>query len=174
MRRWLTLLAAGAAIAIAGFACASNPRPVPLDASPADWELLTGRWLGDYTITASPRQGTIEFRLAAGADQASGDVLMFPAKGARPYGPYRHNSPEQGPEPGAAAQLLTIRFVRAADGRLSGALAPYWDPDRECQARATFAGEMKGQVIEGTFVTTCEDGVRQLNGRWKVTRRPSR
>ena len=159
-------------VALGIAACAGNPAPVPVFASRADWEILSGHWSGSYSTSPSTRHGVIEFTLSAGEEQASGDVLMV-ADGAHvPYRPYPPNDPRQGPINAPYTQLLTIRFVRADRGEISGTIASYWDPDRSCQASATFLGEAQTRVIEGTFTSTCEDGVRQLRGTWRVTRQP--
>lgn len=56
--------------------------------------------------------------------------------------PYRRYAPTSGATPVEPfTELLTIRFVRAVDGQISGDLEPYWDPDRRCQASATVLGE---------------------------------
>ena len=153
-------------------ACAGNPRSVPVFASRADWEILSGHWSGSYSTSPSTRHGVIEFTLSAGEEQASGDVLMVADGAHGPYRPYPPNDPRQGPINAPYTQLLTIRFVRADRGEISGTIASYWDPDRSCQASATFLGGAQNRVIEGTFKSTCEDGVRQLRGTWRVTRQP--
>ena len=159
-------------ISLGTAACAGNPPPVPVSAGRADWEILNGHWSGSYSTSPSGRHGVIEFTLSAGDEQASGDVLMV-ADGAHvPYRPYPPNDPRQGPINAPYTQLLTIRFVRADRGEISGTIASYWDPDRSCQASATFLGDVQNRVIEGTFTSMCEDGVRQLRGTWRVTRQP--
>ncbi len=159
-------------VTIGSAACAGNPALVPVFANRADWETLAGRWRGSYSSAASNRRGVIDFTLSAGAGQASGDVLMI-AEGRRvPYRPYPPGDPRLGRIDMAYTQLLTIKFVRAEQGQISGTIASYWDPDRSCQASATFLGAARTRVIEGTFTSTCEDGVRQLRGTWRVTRQP--
>jgi len=153
--------------------CSGNPRPVPVSASRADWEILSGHWSGSYSTSLPDRHGLIDFTLSAGDEQAAGDVMMI-AEGARvPYRPYPPGDPRLGPTDAPYTQLLTIKFVRAEQGRISGTIASYWDPDRSCQASATFLGAAQGRVIDGTFISTCGDGVRQLHGKWRVTRQPS-
>jgi hypothetical protein len=150
--------------------CAGNPPPFSVFASRADWEILAGRWRGSYSTSSEQRRGLIEFTLSATEEQASGDVLMI-AEGSRvPYRPYPPGDPRLGPIDAPYTQLLTIRFVRAEAGQISGTIASYWDPDRQCQATATFHGSVQGHVIEGTFTSICEDGVRQLRGRWRAAR----
>ena len=87
-----------------------------------------------------------------------------------PYRRYPPGDARLGPVNASYTQLLTIRFVRADAGRISGTMEPYWDPDRSCPATAVFLGQVKGQAIDGTFTSTCQDGVRQLHGRWRVAR----
>jgi hypothetical protein len=151
-----------------GVSCAPRYRPMSLDATSVDRESLLGSWSGDYRIDGG-RRGSIGFTLAPGDDQAYGDVLMI-ADGARR--PYRRTSAEaQRPAvPPVESQVLTIRFVHALDGRLTGALTPYWDPDRACQATATFQGVVDGRVMDGTFRSTCGEGGPTYTGRWTMHR----
>ena len=159
-------------VTIGSAACAGNPPLVPVFASRADWETLAGRWRGSYTTSAPNRRGVIDFTLSASNEQAFGDVLMI-AEGTRiPYRPYPPSDPRFGPINEPYTEMLTIRFVRAEEGRISGTIASYWDPDRRCQASATFVGAAQSRVIEGTFSSICEDGLRELRGRWRVTRQP--
>lgn len=171
--RCLALVAAVLPISLGIVACAGNPPPVPVFASRADWEILSGHWSGSYTMSPSGRHGVIDFTLSAGDEHASGDVLMVADGTHVPYRPYPPNDPRQGPTNAPYTQLLTIRFVRADRGEISGTIASYWDPDRNCQASATFLGEAQNRMIDGTFTSTCEDGVRQLRGTWRVTRQPA-
>jgi hypothetical protein len=156
-----------AAVAATG-ACASRPQPVTLYAGPADRQALLGSWKGSYGIEGR-RGGIIEFTLTAAGDQAFGDVLMI-AEGARQ--PYARTSPEGGPATAQAprTELLNIRFVRARDGQLTGELTPYWDPDRRCQAVATFRGVVDGNRMDGTLLSRCESGSPVYMGRWSTTR----
>jgi len=151
--------------------CGFAMRPVALDATPADWESLSGEWRGHYTITGHDRHGLITFHLQAAEHQAAGDVLMIPERLGQPYGPV---SPKDAPGrllPGTQPQLLSIRFVGAERGMIRGSMDPYWDPDRECLARASFLGSVDGDTIAGSLLSVCEDGVRTLTGRWRVDRR---
>jgi hypothetical protein len=137
-----------------------------LDGSPADLERLAGAWEGEYAGGPHGRSGTIVFTLAAGEDHAHGDVLMIPEGSERGYSPYPGRTlPDQAP------QVLTIRFVGANDGRVTGSLDRFWDPDSRCGAFATFRGTVSGPVMEGTFTSQCVDGRAPVTGRWKVRRR---
>ena len=111
--------------------------------------------------------------LSASEEQASGDVLMISDDTRIPYRPYPPGDPRLGPVDAPYTQLLTIRFVRAERGQISGTIASSWDPDRQCQATATFLGTAQARAIEGTFTSTCEDGMRELRGDWRVTRQAS-
>lgn len=173
IRRTLLLAVVAFSTALGVGACAGNPPPVPVYASRADWEILSGHWRGTYSTSVPDRRGLIDFTLSAGDQQASGDVMMI-AEGTRvPYRPYPPGDPRLAPIDAPYTQLLTIKFVRADQGRISGTIASYWDPDRSCQASATFLGSAQARVIDGTFTSTCEDGIRQLQGTWRVTREPA-
>jgi hypothetical protein len=150
--------------------CAFMP-PVRLEGTPADLEMLSGQWNGEYTSPALGRRGSIEFKLVAGQNQASGSVLMIPQASGRPYerGSLEHPPESSGGQP--SSQLLTIRFVRASAGTISGMLDPYWDPDRNCEARTVFNGNLIERTIEGTFTTTFDCGAGEASGRWHVTRK---
>jgi hypothetical protein len=143
--------------------------PVHLDATPADMEMLAGQWKGDYNSPALGRRGSIEFKLVATEGQAYGAVVMTPQGSTRPYEPNtlgRENESNRI----APTQLLTIRFVRADSGEITGMLDPYWDPDRNCQATTRFLGYLAKGVIEGTFKTLFDCGAGEAGGTWQVTR----
>jgi hypothetical protein len=152
--------------------CATLSPPVRVEGQPADLEALVGKWSGEYVGDgARGRSGTIAFTLAAGENHAHGDVLMIPRGSTRPYERYDGREPI-GPrrEPRPPAEMLTIHFVRAENGEVYGTLAPYWDPDRDCQAWTSFRGRIKGSVIEGTFASTYARPTAETTGRWRVTR----
>jgi hypothetical protein len=131
---------------------------------------LAGDWRGEYTLGGHERRGLIEFRLKALEREASGDVLMIADRYGRPMTgmPPREGTSHQPP---ASPQLLTIRFVEAVGGEIRGNMDPYWDPDRNCRAWASFLGSVDGDVIAGSFISVCDDGARVLGGRWRVERR---
>jgi hypothetical protein len=157
------------AVMMTGVACVDLP-PVNLDATPADFEMLVGEWEGEYVSPAVGRTGTIQFKLLAGATEARGDVLMFPAASTEPYYPVpqrEHGAGDLAPR----FEVLTIQFVRAERGEITGLLDRYWDPDRKCPALTRFRGRLAGTVIEGTFTTSWECDFPQVAGQWKVTRK---
>ncbi len=173
MRRGIAR-AAGLTCLLLTPACASAPPPAPgfsVSGSAADLKKLEGRWEGDYASAATGRSGTIVFEFRSG-DTAYGDVVMMPKGAALPVRPAKPRS--------AAAdtlrdmpQVLTIRFARASEGALLGDLAPYIDPDCECETTTSFNGRMNaaGDAIEGTFTSTqTREGGRRAVGQWKVVR----
>ena len=170
VRRALGLGVVAFSAALTG--CAPALRPVAFHATPAEWQRLAGEWRGEYWMRSYDRHGQITFNLVAGTETASGDVLMIPDRTGWPYERY----PPQLPQDRAAeyrSRLLTILFVRAEDGEITGRMEPYWDPDRECSAVATFRGSVDGDAIYGTVSSTCvNDPARSsITGRWKVVRK---
>jgi hypothetical protein len=169
MHRLVSLLGI-TALAVLGAGCSFAMRPVQVDASFADWEALAGDWRGGYAITGRDRHGVIEFRLKTLEREASGDVLMISDRSALPVTgmPPKDGFPRRPPD---ASQLLAIRFVAADRGMIRGTMEPYWDPDRECRAWATFLGSADGDVVTGSFISVCDDRSRILLGRWWGARR---
>jgi len=163
-----TAVFATSALTVLGAGCSFAMRPVRVDASPLDWDRLSGTWRGQYTVSGQERHGVIEFRLDARAHEAVGDVLLIAPRGWRATGmPPSHTMPRY---PGAETQLLSIRFLAADQGLVRGDLEPYWDPDRECRATAVFSGSVDGDIIAGSFVSSCEGGLRMLRGSWRIER----
>ena len=164
IRTTLGTLIAAAIVA----ACSGTPQPVPLSGAPADIRALEGEWIGEYhSYDASDRSGTILFRLEAGQDTARGDVLMHVAGRETAEvipmttDPWDDVAPER---------LLTITFVRAAGGSVYGQLDPYNDPVCGCEVKTTFTGRIKGNLVEGTFMTQHVNGADKTTGRWRVVR----
>lgn len=154
--------------------CAATPPPVTLAVEPAAAAVLAGRWEGEYRSTESGRSGSILFELNAAGDSAVGDVIMIPAgydraiRPARPDGDPSPRTPRESPE------ALRIAFVRAAAGRVSGALEPYRDAECGCLLRTAFVGTIRGDTISGTFESLHRQSGYVAAGVWRVqrTRRP--
>jgi hypothetical protein len=142
--------------------CASTSKRTQVSGS--DVSQLVGKWSGEYHGASSGRSGLISFKLEAGADSASGEVLMFTRQHAELANPDRPNS---GPTP---PQGLTIRFVNAANGMVSGRLDPYTDPDCSCQVETVFEGQLHDGTIAGHY-TARRSGTTTMTGDWKVTRK---
>jgi hypothetical protein len=150
--------------------CAPRPYRIPFEASPRDFKALVGTWRGSYS-TSHRGHGLIDFSLNAADGNAYGDVFMMADDAVEPYMRYRGAAPSgEAMIARPRSQVLSIRFARAEDGRIQGSLTPYWDPERGCEALATFYGTILSSTIEGTFVSVCDSGVLARQGRWKVTR----
>ncbi|HEU5250804.1 MAG TPA: hypothetical protein VFW15_12525 [Thermoanaerobaculia bacterium] len=163
-----TRLLAGLSLLVLVEGCASTPAAVPVQGAPAEIAALAGHWEGEYSSEATGRLGSIVLDLIAGEDHAHGDVLMIPRGSTDPYRPARRPN-GGGPGPAEATQLLTIRFIRAEAGKLSGTLDPYWDPDCNCEVTTRFVGQVRGDTVEGTF--TSERTAGRVFGTWKATRK---
>jgi hypothetical protein len=167
-----SLLAASAMLAALLTAACVSLSPVRMDATPGDYEMLAGEWRGEYSSAALGRRGAIEFKLVAGENKASGDVIMVPQTSGRSYEQrYNRDGTQTYYGDGRSdSHILTIFFVRAFSGAIEGMLDRYWDPDRNCNAMTVFRGTLTGRTIAGTFRTTWECGAGEATGEWKVTR----
>jgi hypothetical protein len=138
--------------------------------SPRDLEALVGQWSGEYVGDLfHGRGGSIFFALTAGEQHAHGDVLMTPERGA-PYVRYHEEDEAIRGSRFAHDEVLTIQFVTAQDGRVTGRLDPYWDPERNAEAVTVFTGQLDGDRIEGTFTASYSRGIPSTSGRWTVRR----
>jgi hypothetical protein len=165
----MTMQSAVVGVAMLAAGCAPMPT-VALDATPGDLEILAGEWVGEYESAALGRSGQIEFKLAAGTDDARGDVLMIPRGSPVPY--QRRQYQDTRPDPiSSSTELLTIRFIRASTGSITGVLDRYWDPDRNCFANTAFRGNVALGLVQGTFKTTFECGAGEATGTWSATKK---
>jgi len=167
MLRFKTLSLVLLPVALA--ACGASRSPVPVVGAATDVSALAGEWVGDYSSVESGRSGSITFTLRSATDSAFGDVIMIPAGLGRPLLPWRGENVTGGLQ-AAASTVLTIRFVRVEQGRVSGTLDPYADPRTGERLLTTFRGELKGNTIAGTYTTRLPSGDTQT-GRWSVQRR---
>lgn len=162
-------------IALAG--CSASQPSVPMVGPAAEVSALIGEWSGDYSSGESGRAGSISFTLRATSDSAFGDVVMIPSASGIPLQPWRAQDTGQQPgqQPTGANQapqstVLKIRFVRVEQGKVSGSLDPYADPQTGARLHTTFSGEIKGNSIAGSYSTMLPSGETQT-GRWSVERR---
>jgi hypothetical protein len=155
-----------AASALLFAACATNQPSVPLVGRSADVAALAGEWVGEYSSVESGRSGSISFTLRSAADSAFGDVVMVPVGLGRPLMPWRGEVSAARP----SSEVLTINFVRVEAGRVNGTLAPYADPQTGARLLTTFAGQLNGNTITGTYTTRLPSGETQT-GRWTVQRK---
>ena len=163
-------VAAATLLVVLTMACGLQPPagPVPLVGSRAQLDSLSGRWGGTYRATGASRHGVLRFDLRPGADTAYGEVEITFARALRLYG----DAPDE-PLPRSPCRVLEIAFVRVESGSVRGALAPYWDPDCECQSLTVFEGRLVGpDRVEGTFTSRpAPDGPVRVAGRWFADRR---
>ncbi len=152
-------------------ACRTNAPSVQVLAQRAELASLVGEWVGEYSSAESGRSGSIVFKLAAGADSATGDVVMTPRGGSEPLSA---NEPPGGGAIRPTPQPLRIRFVRLESGAVSGTLEPYRDPDLGILLSTVFTGTLDGDSIRGTFTTSGGELSRAQRGEWHATRRASR
>lgn len=148
-------------------ACGGAQTPVPVVGASADISQLAGEWYGDYSSVESGRSGSIVFKLTAGTDSATGDVFMTPQWLTRQGNAAAQPTPQPTTTP-----ALTIRFVRVTSGQVSGALAPYTDPNCGCTLHTTFVGRLRADTLEGTYSSLHEQTRETQKGRWRVVRKP--
>lgn len=141
--------------------------PVPVEGSRPQLDSVSGDWSGTYRASGASRHGVLRFSLRPGADTAYGEVEITFAQALRLYG-----DPPEDPLPRSPCRVLQIAFVRLDAGTVRGTLAPYWDPDCECQTVAVFEGRLSGpDKVEGSFTSRrAPDGPVLLSGRWVAER----
>ena len=138
---------------------------------------LVGAWEGSYRSADTGRSGSIYFELVAEADSSGGEaafgevVMSYFDEGASFYPADPDRWPHaQGPR--MKSDVLTLRFVRVGDGRVSGSLDPYTDPACGCLLYTTFEGAMSDGVIEGIFTARGPEHSHLQQGTWSVRRQP--
>lgn len=152
-------------------ACGWRRTPVPVISDTGSTGLLVGSWSGEYSSRETGRSGSISFELASEKDTAYCDVVMIPAVQKLKIAVEASNQAPVVRQP-APAEPLKIKFVRLGEGRITGTLEPYTDPDCACTVSTTFEGKFTGaNRIEGTYVTTGRALGQSTTGQWKVTRR---
>lgn len=150
-------------------ACAGTPPPVTVVGTESDFATLDGSWSGEYWGSGAGRSGSIVFEVKADSHAATGDVAMTPRGSNRPL--HRAHDAGVGEASIPSTQLLTIRFVQIADGRVSGELDPYHSPDCNCTLLTRFLGSLRGDTISGTYETRGERTAERTSGEWRVVRR---
>ncbi len=148
-------------------ACRYQPTPISLQGEPSSIAALRGTWSGEYWSSASERRGALNFTIAATADSAYGDVIMFTPLGQqiRPA-----DANDQHRMHAGATQALRIDFVRVGGTMVSGTLEPYIAPDCNCTVATTFTGNIVGDTLRGTFITNGTQGGNR-EGMWMMVRR---
>lgn len=169
-------LALLAAVVFQGCSAARTMRIAVKD-RPVSIQPLVGQWHGDYvTDESSARQGSISFTLvAASNDSLHGVVQLTPAGADQPYPLFTVETPVAA-DGGSAApvQAPSIQIVPVDAHTVTATLDPYWDPDRQSPAFATFEGHVRGEAIDGTFRTTYASHSPDTTGKWRVSRTTSK
>jgi hypothetical protein len=138
----VTLLAAGAAVA-----CGGSPKNVEVKGKETETAKLAGDWEGTYEGKESGRSGTVKFSLQLGMHTAEGEVFMG---GETP---------------------LKVQFIEVEGGKIEGTIAPYTDPNCNCQVETSFLGVIDGDSISGDFSTKIGATGQIQTGTWQVTRK---
>lgn len=155
------------ALALAG--CGWRRTPVPVISDTGSTGLLVGSWAGEYSSTQTGRSGGISFELASEKDTAYCDLVMSPSIQSLRIGANTTEGPTVRTLP--VTEPLKLRFIRLGEGKVTGTLEPYKDPDCGCLVTTTFEGKFSGSnTIVGTYVTTGFGFHKETGGRWKVTR----
>jgi hypothetical protein len=131
-------------------ACGGSQKAVEVKGGDGELAKLAGSWTGDYQGVESGRTGTIDFSLELGRHTAVGDIHM--------------GAPDAPP--------LKIEFVAIDGGQVSGTIAPYTDPNCQCEVVTTFTGVGSGDSIRGRFETKVSATGEIQTGDWQVTRTP--
>jgi hypothetical protein len=151
-------------------ACVQSPGPAHLAPS-TDLTALHGEWVGTFHAdVAHGRSGALLFNLDAHDDVAQGCALMrvagretaeaLPLEGDL----WSHIPPER---------RLLVTFVRGDNGELHGNFAVFPDPVCGCDVTLRLTGNVRGNVLEGTYIMEHVGGAERALGKWRVTRRPS-
>lgn len=172
MRYTRVTLAAALVLSTAG--CSWRRTPVPVISDIGSTALLVGDWSGEYSSRDTGRSGSITFAMASEKDTAYCDVVMVPKyQTLRVTTQDRPDIPAVRPE--ALAEPLKIRFIRLGDGRVSGTLDPYVDPECGCRVTTTFDGKFTdANTITGSYVTRGSGLLHPTSGEWKVKRQSLR
>jgi hypothetical protein len=164
-----TRFAVRVAALVAVGACGVFRPGTPVAVSGPSLSNLSGEWSGSYESRVTGRSGSIVFSLSVAGDTALGDVIMVPRGSGMALAPApAREIVVSAPERGSA--VLSIRFVRAEDDQVRGALDPYEDPDCRCTVMTTFTGQLRDDRIRGTFVTRGRSAGGETTGTWSAVR----
>ncbi|KAB2892709.1 MAG: hypothetical protein F9K40_17915 [Kofleriaceae bacterium] len=139
-----TLLVSGAASPLV--ACGGSQKDVEVKGKETETAKLAGDWEGTYEGRESGRSGTVKFSLQLGRHTAEGEVYMG---GETP---------------------LNIQFIEVEGGQIQGTIAPYTDPNCDCQVETSFLGIVTGDEIKGEFSTKVGATGQIQTGTWQVSR----
>ncbi len=150
--------------------CSAAPPPgVPVTSSSGGVRQLAGEWHGDFWSSQTGRHGRIWFQLGAGADTATGQVLMYLRTPDQAV--WRSTGPPAATANPVQTQWLSLRFVDVEGGSVSGAMDTYTDPQCDCAVRTTFIGRLDGKRLEGTYTTRGIAREYESGGHWSAERK---
>jgi hypothetical protein len=129
-------------------ACGGGQKEVAVKGDDVELARLAGDWEGEYKGNESGRSGPVSFSLQVGRHVAEGEVKMG---GTTP---------------------LKIEFVQIKGDQVKGTIAPYTDPNCNCQVETSFLGNFGGDTINGMFETKIGATGQIQTGTWAVTRKP--
>lgn len=127
-------------------ACGGSQKDVEVKGAETEMAKVAGEWEGTYEGKESGRSGTAKFSLQLGRHTAEGNVYMG------------------GDTP------LKIQFVQVEGGQIQGTIAPYTDPNCQCEVETSFLGTLDGDTISGMFSTKIGATGQIQTGTWQVTR----
>jgi hypothetical protein len=154
---------------LAALVLACAPRnPVPVIAPADELARLAGDWDGHYRGDDNGRSGSIDFRLMPGRDTAFGEVVMIPAGWDQAVEPVHGRQWDASGLPNPTS--LGIAFVRLDDGKVSGLLDPYRDPECGCQLTTTFEGKLVGDTLLGRYSSHHHESGATTGGSWEAVR----
>ena len=148
--------------------CSAMPPPIPMVGPASHVSALSGTWSGEYSSSETGRRGSIYFTLAAGSDTAFGDVQMRPGMTRRFSGDRERSGPQL--DVPVLPVPISIAFVIAGDDSVYGALQPYEDPTSGGGLVTCFSGRLRGERIEGLYVTRNTSTRESTTGEWRVRR----
>jgi hypothetical protein len=144
LKRFLvTMMLAGAVVV----GCGGGQKDVEVKGKETETAKLAGDWEGNYEGNESGRSGTVRFSLQLGRHTAEGEVFMG------------------GDTP------LKIQFIEVEGGKVQGTIAPYTDPNCQCQVETSFIGTVAGDTISGMFSTKIGETGTIQTGTWEVSRK---
>ena len=161
MATWRAIAGSIAVAHVVG--CAAAPPP-PITLA-TDLSQLAGEWLGEYSNTSMPREGILAFRLEAASDSAWGHAWMTSREWGYPDIALPKDLPASNLVP-----ALPIRFRRSERVFIRGQIEAYLDPEMEWPMQMTFTGQVRGDVMQGTYIKQNPDAGRWSAGTWKVER----
>lgn len=139
-------------IAVLFLGCAStDQKTVVVKGEDPDLMDIAGNWYGVYEAEGAGRKGTLNFTLYRGTRIAEGQVIMSAG------------DPDQ-------ATPLAIKFISAGSNKIRGEIGPYKAPDGQ-EILSVFHGTVKGDRVEGRFVTKTVEGVEVQQGKWRAVRK---